>query len=110
MNELIKEEENDPTPAKVYDNRCIYPHRNFGNLRGPPGHPKIADFELAVKSPDDGMYNHPIQPDLLQAPEVILRAGLSCSADIWNLGVMVCVPQYTLYLSFPLTNNRFRTC
>lgn len=25
INELIKEEENDPTLAKVYDHRCIYP-------------------------------------------------------------------------------------
>ncbi|KAK6365862.1 hypothetical protein LTR64_008698 [Lithohypha guttulata] len=89
ISELIKEEEKDPTPAKLYDNRCIYAHRNFGNLRGPPGRPKIADFGLAVRSPDDGTYNHPIQPDLLQAPEVILRAGWSYSADIWNLGVMI---------------------
>ncbi|KIW82289.1 hypothetical protein Z517_05316 [Fonsecaea pedrosoi CBS 271.37] len=89
INELIKEEQRHPSPAKVYDDRRIYAHRNFGDLRGPPGRPKIADFGLAVRSSFDGTFNHPIQPDLLQAPEVILRAGWSYSADIWNLGVMI---------------------
>lgn len=74
--------------AKINGDRRIYPHRNFGDLRGPPGRPKIADFALAVEASED-TYNHPIQPDLLQAPEVILRTGWSYSADIWNLAVMV---------------------
>ncbi|KAK5093106.1 hypothetical protein LTS08_008951, partial [Lithohypha guttulata] len=88
IHELIQEEEKDPTPAKIYNDRRIYPHRNFGNLRGAPGRPKIGDFGLAIRS-SQHMYSHPIQPDCLQAPEVILRAGWSYSADIWNLGVMV---------------------
>jgi serine/threonine protein kinase len=69
-------------------------HRNFGNLRGPPGRPKLADFGLAVRG-SEGPHNHPIQPDLLQAPEVILRAGWSYSVGVWNLGVMVPVFVYT---------------
>ena len=88
IKELIDEERKHPSPAEVYADRSIYPHRNFGCLRGPPGRPKIADFGLAVSS-SSGTFNHPIQPDLFQAPEAILRAGWSYSADIWNLGVMV---------------------
>jgi serine/threonine-protein kinase SRPK3 len=94
ISELIEDEEKNPTPAKVYDDRRIYPHRNFGNLRGPPGRPKLADFGLAVTG-SEGPHNHPIQPDLLQAPEVILRAGWSYSVDVWNLGVMVPIFVYT---------------
>lgn len=89
INELIAEEARQPTPVKRLPDRCIYAHRNFGNLIGIPGHPKIADFGLAVRMSGDLQY-HPIQPDLLQAPEVILQAGWTYSADIWNLGVMVC--------------------
>jgi len=88
VHELIQEEEKDPAPAKIYNDRRIYAHRNFGNLRGPPGRPKIGDFGLAIRS-SQHVYSHPIQPDCLQAPEVILGAGWSYSADIWNLGVMV---------------------
>jgi hypothetical protein len=32
---------------------------------------------------------HPIQPDHYRASEVILGAGWTYSADIWNLGVLV---------------------
>lgn len=88
IHELIEDEQMHPSPAKLYDDRRIYAHRNFGDFRGAPGRPKIADFGLAVQS-SNSTFNHPIQPDLLQAPEVILRAGWSYSADIWNLGVMV---------------------
>ena len=106
VRELVHEEENNPSPSKVYDDRRIYPHRNFGDLRGPPGRPKIADFGLAVVSLEDHAFTHPIQPDLLQSPEVILRAGWSYSADIWNLGVMVRVFCFALQY-YRLTEDRF---
>ncbi|KAK5445364.1 hypothetical protein LTS15_010145 [Exophiala xenobiotica] len=89
IRELIEDEQENPTPAKVSGDRLIYAHRNFGDFKRAPGRPKIADFGLAVKVTDNKPFNHPIQPDLLQAPEVILRAGWSYSADIWNLGVMI---------------------
>jgi serine/threonine-protein kinase SRPK3 len=88
IEELIEEEKTHPTPAKAYHDRSIYPSRNFGDFRGPIGGPQLADFGLAVDG-SKGPHNYPIQPVLLQAPEVILRAGWSYSADIWNLGVMV---------------------
>ena len=87
LTEMEEHEKSYPTPTKISDGRLIYLTRNFGDLRGVPGRPKISDFGLAVSS--SGPHHHPIQPDLFQAPEVILSAGWSYSADIWNLGVMV---------------------
>ena len=94
IEESVNDEAEEPIPRKEEDSRSIYLSRNFGDYRRAPGRPKIADFGLAVKGKDSGLHNHPIQPDLFQVPEVILRAGWTYSVDIWNLGVMV---------SFPLT-------
>jgi len=85
--DLIEEQKIEPGDSRERQDRVIHSARLFGDLRAAPGEPKIADFGLAVRGP--GPYNHNIQPDLLQAPEVILGAGWSYSADIWNLGVMV---------------------
>lgn len=84
---MIAAERYDPSPTVMRGGRPVHVSRNFGDLRGSPGPPKISDFGLAVES--HNLHHHSIQPDLFQAPEVILRAGWSTSADIWNLGVMV---------------------
>lgn len=89
IEELIAEEREEPTPFKSSDGRRIYASRNFGDMKGSPGVPKLADFGLAVSGDVASPHTHPIQPDLFQAPEVILQAGWTYSADIWNLGVMV---------------------
>lgn len=96
LDDLAAEERDSPSPYKESGGRYIYLRRNFGDLKGPPGIPKIGDLGLAVWGHEKN-YNHPIQPDLFQSPEVILRAGWSYSADIWNLGVMVSkIIQYIL--------------
>ncbi|KAL1305508.1 hypothetical protein AAFC00_002379 [Neodothiora populina] len=87
LTDLVAEEEKNPTPVKERDGSLIYAHRNFGHLKKPPGKPKIGDFGLAVQSARP--HYHAIQPALFHAPEVILEAGWSYSADIWNLGVMI---------------------
>lgn len=92
IDELVTDEAEEPTPRRMEGSRAIYPSRNFGDLQRPPGPPKIADFGLAVWGDVSQPHNHPIQADLFQAPEVILRAGWTYSVDIWNLGVMVSVP------------------
>jgi serine/threonine protein kinase len=98
IEELVNDEAEQPTPGKEEDNRSIYLSRNFGDYRKAPGRPKIADFGLAVKGKVSGLHNHPIQPDLFQAPEAILRAGWTYSVDMWNLGVMVTFPlTYSYY-------------
>ncbi|RDL34772.1 CMGC protein kinase [Venustampulla echinocandica] len=79
-----------PMPRKTRDGRSIYlSHNNFGPLRSFYILPKVSDFGLA--QPGDGPQPmvHPIQPDHYCAPEVILGAGWSYSADIWNLGVLI---------------------
>lgn len=88
----VNAEAESPTPREIDGNRAIYASRNFGDYQSPPKRPKIADFGLAVWGNVSQPHNHPIQPDLFQAPEVILRAGWTYSADIWNLGVIVSVP------------------
>jgi serine/threonine protein kinase len=89
IDELVQQESEEPSPYKWDGSRAIYPSRNFGDLKHPPGRPKLADFGLAVSGDVSSPHTHPIQPNLFQAPEVILEAGWSYSADIWNLGVMV---------------------
>ena len=96
LDDLAAEERDSPSPYKESSGRYIYLRRNFGDLKGPPGIPIIGDLGLAVWGHEKN-YNHLIQPDLFQSPEVILRAGWSYSADIWNLGVMVSkIIQYIL--------------
>lgn len=79
----------DALPYKLVGDRRIYASRNFGDFKKAPGRPKIADFGLAVRVDVPALHTHPIQADLFQAPEMIMEAGWSYSADIWNLGAMV---------------------
>lgn len=89
IEELVKEERENPLPYKLSKGKAIYASRNFGDLKKPPGRPQIADFGLAVNGDVSFLHTHSIQADLFQAPEVILQTGWTYSADIWNLGVMV---------------------
>ena len=80
-----------PLPQKVNDDRTIYLSRN---QYGPPmkiakilGIVTITDFGFSVYG--DGPHYGVIQVESFRAPEVILDAGWTYSADIWNLGVMV---------------------
>ncbi len=93
IDDLVNAAAERPTPRKIEGTRTIYPSRNFGDLQSPPRPPKISDFGLAVWGTVSQPHNHPIQADLFQAPAVILRAGWTYSVDIWNLGVMVSIPQ-----------------
>jgi len=62
---------------------------DFGPLRDYFILPEIADFDLA-QSGEGSTHIHPVQPHRYCAPEVILGTGWSYSADIWNMGVLVC--------------------
>lgn len=80
-----------PLPQKVTDKGIIYLSRNdYGQFSKPTGIIQITDFGSSVsgKIPHSGC----IQADSYRAPEVILDAGYSYSADIWSLGVMVRLP------------------
>ncbi|KAK8912755.1 putative serine/threonine-protein kinase clkA [Metarhizium anisopliae] len=76
-----------PLPQKVTDKGIIYLSRNdYGQFSKPTGIIQITDFGSSVsgKTPHSGC----IQAEAYRAPEVILDAGCSYSADIWSLGVM----------------------
>lgn len=90
-----------PMPLKVQDGHTVYlSHNDFGPLRSSFVLPKIADFGLAQYGKNE-LQRHPIQQDYYRAPEVILGAGWTYSADIWNLGVLVRFDFYMFYS--PLT-------
>ena len=77
-----------PLPQKKYDDRTIYLSRNnYGQPTSVTGIVSITDFGLSVRG--DVSSNGCIQAEVYRAPEVILEAGWTYSADIWNLGVLV---------------------
>ena len=49
---------------------------------------KISDFGAAVFGNVPTLHRHDIQPEQFCAPEVLLNAGWTYSADIWNLGMV----------------------
>ena len=82
----------DTTGRPVY--RC---HNNIGPLKKLVNVPKLVDFGSSMKLEREnyrGIY--PIQPAPYRAPEIILGCGWRMSADIWNLGVLVCFYASTL--------------
>lgn len=69
--------------------RIYLSHNKFGPIRPSYVLPKIADLDFSQSGDTDGLFVHPIQPDIYRAPEVNLGAGWSYSADIWNLGSLM---------------------
>ncbi|MCJ1256897.1 hypothetical protein MMC24_004722 [Lignoscripta atroalba] len=87
---LARNEFEHPLPQKILEDRTIYlPRNDFGSQTKGIGRPVITDFGLAVRGDVTHPYYHTIQPDDYRAPEVILAAGWSYSADMWNLGVLL---------------------
>lgn len=82
-----------PMPYKpTRHNRRIYQtHSSFGSLSSLSLIPSLADFGASHRmdgsNPSDFKL-FPIQPRYYRAPEVILGAGWSYPADVWNLGVL----------------------
>lgn len=90
----VRHQEEDPAPFKDCDNRPVFQSRpDFGQLRKGVGLVQISDFSAAVFGNVSVPHNHDIQPQPFCAPEVLLRATWSYSADIWNLGTVVRGPQ-----------------
>lgn len=89
LEESARDEQEHPLPQKVYpDGRTIYLSRNnFGISDKATGIIQITDFDLSVRG--DQQNKGCIQAEIYRAPDVILDAGYSYSADIWSLGVMV---------------------
>ena len=92
LDRFVEKQRQQPTPRKMADShgRIIYEScTDFGDqpteliISGT----KITDIGLAEWG--DEYHNTPIQSNAFTAPEVILTAGWSYPADIWNLGVML---------------------
>jgi len=96
IDSFVQGQVDNPMTRKLIDGRAVYLcHNDFGDFDGKPAlkkmFPKITDFGLAERGDQPGPRIHPIQPDHCHAPEVLLGTGWSCSADIWNFGMMVCI-------------------
>lgn len=91
-----RDEYDNPLPQKrSSDGRTIYLSRNnYGKISASTRVVRISDFDLFVRG--DQPRNGFIQVEVYRAPEVIVDAGYSYSADIWSLGVMVCSHEYRL--------------
>lgn len=91
--EFVQAQSENPMLQIERDGYSIYQsHNQFGPLRVRLGPivPVIADFGHAQWIDNSQPQINPIQPDYYRAPEVILGTGWGSSADIWNLGVLVC--------------------
>lgn len=95
-----------PAPKKVINSeRTIYASRNFRRPRNHAwGHPVLCDFgegsigrKHAYKA---------IQPTIYKAPEIVMESEWSHSADIWNVGCMVCFSSHPQRNSVLPTGHR----
>lgn len=90
LRRYAKFQEAHPAPFHEHLGRRIYESRSdFGRMRKSVNFVKVTDFGLAVRGDVPVQHNHDIQPQEYTAPEVMLKAGWSYPADIWNLGLVV---------------------
>jgi serine/threonine protein kinase len=93
LEEFVQGQTGKPMHYKENDGYFVYQsHNQFGPLqvRLGPIVPAIADFGHAQWIDNSQPQINPIQSDYYRAPEVIMGVGWSSSADIWNLGALVC--------------------
>jgi serine/threonine protein kinase len=87
----VQQQTTDPALSVFRNGRHVWQSRpDFGPFRRGTGLLKISDFGAAVSGDVSRVYNHDIQPQQFCAPEVLLNAGWTYSADIWNVRTMVC--------------------
>ncbi|PYH35152.1 kinase domain protein [Aspergillus neoniger CBS 115656] len=90
LKNYVRQQEVRPAPHVLRNGRPIFESRSdFGPLKKGVGMLKISDFSAAVFGDVSSPHKHDIQPQPFCAPEVLLKAGWSYSADIWNLGTVL---------------------
>lgn len=92
LEEFIQYQYDHPLPRKAPDHHGRIIYQSCSDFGSAPTDEviksaKITDIGLAEWG--DEFNNKPIQSNAFTAPEVILTAGWSYPADIWNLGVMI---------------------
>ena len=95
IQEYVQRQQSNPPTTKEVNGQLIYESRgDFGPLKKGVGQVKLCDFGSAIVLDPSKLCYREIQPDGLEAPEVLLRAGWNESADIWNMVVVVCSLQH----------------
>ncbi|CAM1502196.1 Fc.00g041800.m01.CDS01 [Cosmosporella sp. VM-42] len=90
LQDYVNRQEANPAPELESNGRPIYESRtDFGRMKRDVDFVKVTDFGLAVRGDVMKTANHDIQPKEYTAPEVMLKAGWTYSADIWNLGMVL---------------------
>lgn len=92
LDHFVQREIDHPSPRKMPDSHGRIIYTSCSDFGEPPteaviASAKITDIGLAAWG--DEKNTKPIQSNAFMAPEVILQAGWSYPADIWNLGVML---------------------
>ncbi|KND89186.1 Serine/threonine-protein kinase SRPK [Tolypocladium ophioglossoides CBS 100239] len=86
LKDFVKEEMETPSPRKYVDSAPVYMSRRF-NLPKDFGRIVLGDLGSAVRG--YAKRNHEAQPNVYRSPEVMVKAGWSYPADIWNVGAMI---------------------
>ena len=108
IDDYIRQQKEDPPQFKEAHGHPIYQSRpDFGRLRKGVGKLKISDFGAAVFGNVPTPHRHDIQPQQFCAPEVLLQASWTYSADIWNLGMVVSDFWHCGSYSYSATNSYF---
>ncbi|CAI6093808.1 hypothetical protein V2G26_017113 [Clonostachys chloroleuca] len=90
LDDYVKRQLTNPAPCQERNGRPVYASRqSFGHLRGDVRNVKLTDFGHSVRGDVAQPHTHLIQTREYVAPEVLLKAGWSYSADIWNLGLVL---------------------
>ncbi|RMZ82758.1 hypothetical protein DV738_g1546, partial [Chaetothyriales sp. CBS 135597] len=93
LDKFAQHEQDHPAPRKAPDSHGRVIYKSCSDFGGTPDieemitTAKIIDLGLAELG--DEKHNHAIQSNAFTAPEVLLAAGWSYPADIWNFGVML---------------------
>lgn len=90
IDNYVRQQAESPPLHKEIDGHLVYQSRpDFGIQEKSVGMIKISDFGAAVFGNNSDFHFHDIQPDQFCAPELLLKAGWTYSADICNLGMVV---------------------
>ena len=87
LENFVQDEIASPPPREFVGGIPIYASRRFG-LPKQTGEIVISYIGSAVRG--DERQIHDVQPDVYRCLEVMLKTEWSYSADIWNVGAMVC--------------------